>query len=78
MDVVADTEFRSLMRFPVADATALAAAEALAAAKPTLVGTVGPRTVKVTTQGLPLFAAVLMLHIMTCRSAEIMPLPTMA
>ena len=48
VDVVTATEFRSLMRFPVGDATALAAAEALAAAKPTPVGTVGPRTVKVT------------------------------
>ena len=52
VDVVATTEFRSLMRFPAADATALAAAEALAAAKSTPVGSVGPRTVKVGTRGM--------------------------
>ena len=52
--VVATTEFRSLMRFPAGDATALATAEALAAAQSASDGSVGPRTVKVTIQGHPL------------------------
>jgi len=73
VDVVPATEYRSLMRFPVGDATALAAAEALAAAKPTPVGTVGPRTVKVPAQGLPSLPASAMHYMMTYRSAELMP-----
>ena len=46
------SQFRSLMRFPVEVAPALAA-EALAAAKP--VGTAGPRTVKVKHERLASF-----------------------